>query len=95
MRAYVGVVAPDCVWAVRQGASHGYWYDSSADAGVVGLTDALVVIWRLRLLGGSAARAAVRALISDWDDEFGRVGVPVVVQLSWWITGGQSRVIAP
>ena len=95
MRAYVGVVAPDCVWAVRQGAGYGYWYDSSADASVVGFTDALVIIWRLRLLGGSAARAAVRALISDWDDEFGRVGVPLVINCRSRITGGHSRVIAP
>ena len=96
VRAHVGIIAI-CwrVGAIRQGASNGYWNDSSADAGVMGLADTLVVIWLLSLLVGSAARAAVWSLISDWDDEFCRVGVPLVVQLSWWITGGQSRVIAP
>ena len=87
VRAYMSVIGPNGASTVGGSPGDRYGDDSGSDARIVGLTDALVVIWRLRLLVGSATRAAVRALISDWDDEFGRVGVPVVVQLSWWITG--------
>ena len=53
------------------------------------LIDALGIIG---LLGGVTT---IGTLVRDWDDNLGRVRVPVVVQLSRWIAGYVATGVSP
>ena len=53
------------------------------------LIDALGVI---RLLGGVTT---IRALIGDWDDYLGRIGIPAVVQLGRGVARDVARGVSP
>ena len=73
----------------KTGCEQGDGDNPRYDTGVVGLIDALGVIGLLGWI------AAVRTLIGDRDDDLGRVGVPVVVQLGRRVAGHIVTDIAP
>ena len=53
------------------------------------LVDALIV------LGSLARETPVGALVRDWDDELGGIGVPLVILYCRWVAWGHTRTVTP